>query len=235
MNPGCFRRTNIVLSTIVVSALLVTLSFTPSIHAQQANLVTTTNQSQAALELEMTNAYQRVLQIVNKPVRAFAKSPNMDVSVFSPGWFHEGASKPDFNTVDIRQSQQLIYAKNKYVTSDLNPKIVFLGAELEFNAMTKLFYTNRSLPKRKLTEAEMLEINELYRVIGKCERALLRINNPIPNRDSISQAETEEAETEQPLADIRSIPQETRIFYGAIGVGGLIVVMVIIRLFRKKA
>jgi hypothetical protein len=234
MNPGCFLRHNRALGAMFISALLVTLCFSPSTHAQQTNLIAATNQSQAALELEMTNAYQRVLQIVNRPVRAFAKTPNMDVSVFSPGWFHDGASKPNFNTVDVRQSQELNYAKNKYVTSDLNPKVVFLGAELEFNAMTKLFYTNRSLPKRKLTEAEMLEINQLYRVIGKCERALLRINNPLPSRAALSQPETEEITPPQPLADIRSIPQETRIFYGAIGVGGLIVVMVIIRLFRKK-
>ena len=38
--------------------------------------------------------------------------------------------------------------------------------------MTKIFYIDRSLPKKKLTEAEMVEINRLYRVIGNCERQL---------------------------------------------------------------
>jgi hypothetical protein len=43
---------------------------------------------------------------------------------------------------------------------------------LEFNAMTKYFYTDRSLPKKKLTEAEMVEINRLYEIIGRCEQQL---------------------------------------------------------------
>jgi hypothetical protein len=35
--------------------------------------------------------------------------------------------------------------------------------------MTKFFYVDRSVPKKKLTEDEMLEINRLYRIIGQCE------------------------------------------------------------------
>jgi hypothetical protein len=50
--------------------------------------------------------------------------------------------------------------------------VVFVGSEIEFNSMTKYFYVDRSLPKKKLTEAEMVEINDLYRVIGKCEDKL---------------------------------------------------------------
>ena len=34
--------------------------------------------------------------------------------------------------------------------------------------MTKIFYQDRSLPKKRLTEEEMLEINRLYRIIGRC-------------------------------------------------------------------
>jgi hypothetical protein len=29
---------------------------------------------------------------------------------------------------------------------------------------------DRSVPKKKLTQAEMVEINRLYRIIGKCEQ-----------------------------------------------------------------
>jgi hypothetical protein len=46
---------------------------------------------------------------------------------------------------------------------------MFLGKELEFNAMTKYFYVDRSLPKKRLSEAEMIEINSLYRIIGEDE------------------------------------------------------------------
>lgn len=54
----------------------------------------------------------------------------------------------------------------------MNPGVVFLGAELEFNPQTKYFYVDRSLPKRKLSEAEMHEINQLYRVIVRDEDEL---------------------------------------------------------------
>ena len=49
------------------------------------------------------------------------------------------------------------------------------GRELEFNAMTKYFYVDRTLPKKRLTEAEMLEINRLYRVIGSTEQKLAQL------------------------------------------------------------
>ena len=99
----------------------------------------------------------------------------MRVSTYRPGWFHDGAIKPDFNNVDVRASRETSYDKNQYVTSDLNPGVVFLAAELEFNPMTKYFYTDRSLPKKKLPEAKMLEINRLYRIIGRCEQELAKL------------------------------------------------------------
>jgi hypothetical protein len=111
----------------------------------------------------------------------------MDVATYSPGWFHEGATKPDFNTVDVRATQQLDYADKQYVSSDLNPGVVFLGSELEFNPMTKYFYTDRTVPKKKLTEAEMLEINRLYRSIGHYEQQLDELQNPEPALTKIQQ------------------------------------------------
>jgi hypothetical protein len=126
----------------------------------------------AAVKTELNNAVLRVEQIVNQPVTQLAPTSEMSVSTYSPGWFHPGAERPDFKTVDIRATQDLNYAKNQYVTSDLNPGVVFLGTELEFNSKTKYFYTDRSLPKKKLTEAEMLAINRLYRVIARDEEEL---------------------------------------------------------------
>ena len=49
---------------------------------------------------------------------------------------------------------------------------MFVAGELEFNAMTKYFYTDRTVPKKRLSKAEMVEINGLYRIIGQDERAL---------------------------------------------------------------
>ncbi len=80
--------------------------------------------------------------------------------------------------MDVRATRQFPYAKFDYVTSDLNPNVVYLGRELEFNSMTKYFYTDRTVPKKKPTEAEMLEINGLYRIIGRCEELMADLQPP---------------------------------------------------------
>lgn len=126
----------------------------------------------AAIQSDMKTAIQAVQRIVNQPVTQLKRTADMHVAMYKQGWFHEGAAKPDFNTVDVRATVDASYARNQYVTSDLNPGVVFLGAELEFNPMTKYFYADYSLPKKKLSEGEMLEINRLYRVIGKCQQQL---------------------------------------------------------------
>ena len=115
-------------------------------------------------------AAQRVVEIVNQPIAHLPRSGQ--AGVFSPGWFHAGAISPDFNNVDIRTTQEFPYAGYDYVTSDVNPSEMFIGSELEFNSMTKYFYTDRTLPKRRLSNAEMVEINGLYRIIGQDEQAL---------------------------------------------------------------
>jgi len=117
------------------------------------------------------------------------------------------------------------------VSSDLTPTLMFRGSDLEFNAMTKLFYTNRSLPKKKLTEAEMLQINTLYRTIGHCQGEIAQLQNP-PSADT--QSETNDSTPAQAIAAIGSIPRQTRILYGGIGIGILLVLAVALRLLRKK-
>lgn len=120
----------------------------------------------------MDDAITRVKAIINQPVRQLTRTADMNVAVYQPGWFHAGAIKPNFDTVDVRLTQESDYSKHPYVSSDQNPGVAFVGPELEFNSMTKYFYVDRSLPKQKLTEAEMLEVNRLYRIIGKCEEKL---------------------------------------------------------------
>jgi hypothetical protein len=139
---------------------------------------TTADEQIAAVKAQMNDAIFKVEDIVNQPVTHLKRTPDMRLAFYSPGWFHDGATKPDFNTVDVRTTQQLDYDGHPYVTSDLNPGEAFIGNELEFNPMTKYFYTDRTVPKKKLTEAEMLEINQLYRVIGRCERQLKELQNP---------------------------------------------------------
>jgi hypothetical protein len=120
----------------------------------------------------MEDAIARVKAIVNQPVTKVTRTPDMAVSTVQGNWFHDGAIRPNFDTVDVRATQDLQYGSHQYVTSDQNPGVVFYGRELEFNSMTKYFYVDRSLPKKRLTAPEMLEINRLYRIIGECEKKL---------------------------------------------------------------
>jgi len=133
--------------------------------------VSGTNQPSNVEEIksELADAIARVKEIVNQPVEGLARKPGMSVATASPGWFLPGAVKPDFKRVDIRNTQQFPYEQYEYVTSDPNPNIVYSGPELEFNPMTKYFYTDRTTPKKKLNESEMLEINRLYHLIGQDE------------------------------------------------------------------
>lgn len=162
-----------------------------TLWAGEKPATTSSTDKAAASQAEMDQAMAKVRQIVNQPVIRLARTRGMRVSTFSPGWFHEGAHKPDFNNVDVRTSQERIYDKHPYVTSDLNPGVVFIGSQLEFNANTKYFYTDRSVPKKKLTETEMLEINRLYRIIGQCEQklaALTGTQNPVARQSLNSYA-----------------------------------------------
>jgi hypothetical protein len=216
-----------------------------TLQAQDTAAVAATNtiagtpaQQVAALQLELTNAWQQVIRIVNQPVRAFARSENTPASVYSPGWFHEGASIPDFNTVDVRKTQELTYAGQEYVTSDLNPTMVFLGQELEFNSMTKLFYVNRSLPKHRLNEAEMLEINRLYRIIGHCQSEILRLQPPPEAETAVASPDDTNGAPPAPtglVGNIQRIPREKRILYGGMAIGVLIVVVVAGRVLKGRA
>lgn len=128
-----------------------------------------------ALIAERDAAIEQVKRIVNDPVAPLPIDPEAHVSNYSPGWFHEGAQRPDFRSADVRRTQQVPYERFEYVTSDLNPGLMFRGRDLEFNPMTKYFYTDRTTPKKRLGEAEMVEINRLYRIIGAREAALARL------------------------------------------------------------
>ena len=160
--------------------LFISFGFLFGASAQKTNMpkAASTSTDTNAIKAELETAVHQVEKIVNQPVAAYRKAPGMHVSVFNEGWFHPGANKPVFDNLDVRIYQQTPYAQYQYVTSPLNPGIVFRGADLEFNAMIKYFYTNRTLPKKKLTGPEMEEINRLYRIIGRCEHQL--VPPPVP-------------------------------------------------------
>ncbi len=126
-----------------------------------------------AIHDDRAKAVQQTIVIINQPVASLPRTGA--AGVFSPGWFHPGAETPDFDTADIRTTQEFPYDQYRYVTSDVTPNTMFEGRQLEFNAMTKYFYVDRDLPKKRLTEAEMEQVNLLYREIGRDDHALTRI------------------------------------------------------------
>jgi len=153
------------LRRLVIALAFALMGLSQSCSAQTAA-------KRAALESEMNEAMEQVRAIVNQTVSPLRRTPEMQVSTYKPGWFHQGGSKPAFIAVDVRRTQDTSYGQNEFVTSDLNPGLVWIGSQVEFNPMTKYFYTDRSLPKKRLSEDEMLEINRLYRIIGRCELEL---------------------------------------------------------------
>lgn len=159
MNPGRPRRGSIPLLLVGVAGVLA--------YGFQGS-------RDSALVAEMNDAIARVKRIVNQPVPALPRTTDAQVGVFGPGWFHAGAAKPNFLSVDVSATQEFPYDKFEYVTSDLNPGVMFRGRDLEFNSMTKYFYTDLSTPKKRLRPAEMAEINRLYRIIGAREQELAR-------------------------------------------------------------
>jgi hypothetical protein len=121
---------------------------------------------------QLDDAVAQVKTIINQPVPYVPATPEMGLGY---GLFHPGAMRPDFNTVDVRQSQEFMFDSAPLISWDGNPDKAWVGKDTEFNSMTKYFYEDRSLPKKKLTEAEMIEINRLYRIIGRCEQQLAQL------------------------------------------------------------
>jgi hypothetical protein len=181
----------------------------------------------------ISQATREVTRIVNQPVTRVQRLPGMHVAMFTEGWFHPGASRPNFNTVDVRQTQEFPYDKFGYVSSPLNPGVAFIGRELEFNSMTKIFYVDRTVPKKKLTEAQMVEINRLYRVIGDCERQLSddALIQGI-NAGGIQEAEADTNTAPQTFAErLQRIPRKNLLMSG----GAIALILVLYVIYKMQA
>ena len=196
----------------LVLVLLLASAVSPRAYGFQAP-------DEMALTTQRDAAIEQVKRIINEPVPALPRAPEARVGTFSPGWFHEGAPKPNFLTVDVRLTQQFPYDKFEYVTSDLNPGVMFRGHDLEFNPVTKYFYTDHSLPKKRLSPDEMTEINRLYRVIGQRELDIARVRAGLPLEPVASDSDSAPARKATP-------------FYVAAGVT---VLMLAIVLYRMRA
>jgi hypothetical protein len=128
-----------------------------------------------ATKAQLKDAIDHVNQIVNQPVPFVPRTrANWNQCAwFGDAWFHPGAITPDFANVDVRTTRETKnYEAYPFASSNFTPDRAFIASEMEFNSMTKFFYQDRSLPKKKLTEDEMLEIKRLYRIIARCSAHL---------------------------------------------------------------
>lgn len=153
-----------------------TASSTPTPEAK------TPQQRAAALQAEEHKAVRRVIEIVNQPLQQYPITRGMSVARY-PIWFHPGAETPDFDNVDIttfEDDKNYTGIGYEYGTSDLCPGVAFRLDDVGFNSKTKMFYVDRSVPKKRLTVEELQEINRLYRTIGRCNRELTALGvNPV--------------------------------------------------------
>lgn len=151
---------------MIVAMLVAFLCLHPAIAGAETREVMI-----ATLQKETDAAIDRVVGIINQPISVYTRLPDSSVALF-PKWFQDGATEPDFDHVDIHKFQTFPYNRKMFVSSPLNPTEMFRSDELEFNAMTKYFYLDRTRPKKKLTNAQMDEINSLYRFIGANRKKL---------------------------------------------------------------
>jgi hypothetical protein len=136
----------------------------------------------AFLNREYAAALKRATEIINQEVPGVPVTAGMKLGDWRDGpWFHPGATTPDFLNVDIRPTQENTnYAAYDYITSDFHKGIAYPADQVAFNPNTKLLYLDRTTPKKKLTEVEMIEVNALFHVMGKCAAMMQSLGQAPP-------------------------------------------------------
>ena len=110
----------------------------------------------------------RVRGIVNQTPPTVPKPP-ASAEVYHYG-YHPGALTPDYAHADLFSTRELW--NGDYAYMDTAPGVYYRSADCEFNPQTKFFITNRNVPTKKLTDAEITEIVRLYRTIAADQQLL---------------------------------------------------------------
>ena len=140
--------------------------------ASAARLSAALQQQGRAAQSEYDLTTRQVQAIVNQtPPTVVPPRGSTEVywSLYDPG-----AIKPDFNVADVVTGREA--AKGDYTYMKVRPGVFYRSTDCEFNPQTKFFYTDRSVPKKKLTDAENQEIVRLYRTLGKDETILTTLS-----------------------------------------------------------
>jgi hypothetical protein len=129
---------------------------------------------------KLGEALAKARAMINQPVTSYPMTEELraKASLYEDGWFHPGADIPNFIDIHIERSQEPYGSQYEWVTSNLTPGLVFRSADCEYNAATKFFYMDRTVPKKKLTQPEMLRLDAIYHQIGVYSAYLLRLGHP---------------------------------------------------------
>lgn len=143
------------------------------------------NQPLIDAQAEIDSATAKIKQIANQPVAPVERANLTGYwvnrgSKWIPGWAQQiidlmkGPPEVNFATADVRISQRS-WAQETTENPD-NP-VFFVGLKTEplfyraekvgFNLDLLRFYEDLALPKKQLTEDELIEINRLFRIIAK--------------------------------------------------------------------
>lgn len=138
------------------------------------NLPAAIQQQGVAVRAEIKATVASVQALVNQVPPVVVKPPGAKSQTRS---YHPGATKPDFNTADVVSGREG-FPGAEYLQWEGKPNVFYRSEDCEFNSQTKMFYTARDVPKKKLTDAETQELVRLYRLIGKDEAII----NTLPKR-----------------------------------------------------
>jgi hypothetical protein len=129
---------------------------------------------------KLNKALAEAREIINQPMETFPMTPELKEKAgrYPEGWFHPGAEVPNFADPHVERTQNLDDGRYEWITSNLNPDVVFRSADKEFNSQTKFFYVDRTLPKKRLTKDEMAQLDVIYRQIGIYAAYLQRAGFP---------------------------------------------------------
>ena len=139
-------------------------------------------QQAKAAQAEFDATTRQVQTIVNQtPPTVVPPQGSTEVYWYN---FDPGAIKPDFNVADVVTGREawggdFVYMKTR-------PGVFYRSADCEFNPQTKFFFTDRNVPKKKLTDAENREIVRLYRILGKDETIINTLTQRLARVDQTS-------------------------------------------------
>ena len=121
-----------------------------------------------AARAERDAALGRVRAIVNQTPPTVPKPP-AGAEVYHYG-YHPGALTPDYAHADLLSTREVY--RGDFIYMDTAPGIYYRAGDCEFNPQTKFFLTNRDVPTKKLTDAEIAEVVRLYRTIATDEELM---------------------------------------------------------------